>query len=151
MSVSVESPDGHVVGGGVGGLLLAASPVQVVVGSFLPSCQQEQKLKKVKSTEYAAATVTPAIAVSNAPPPPTNSEKEDVNVVGGAHMYYKILEHLTQTSLPLMLLEETTGTTCTLCQTLESQLPILTYLCLICSLCYPEIVSNMSDVYYHTT
>ncbi|XP_020218576.1 AT-hook motif nuclear-localized protein 7 [Cajanus cajan] len=86
MSVSLASPDGRVVGGGVAGLLVAASPVQVVVGSFLPSSQQEQKLKKSKSTDYAAATVTPAIAVSSAPPPPTNAEKEDVNVMGGAHV-----------------------------------------------------------------
>ncbi|KAK7390106.1 hypothetical protein VNO78_25405 [Psophocarpus tetragonolobus] len=87
MSVSLASPDGRVVGGGVAGLLVAASPVQVVVGSFLPSSQQEQKLKKPKSTDYAQATVTPAIAVSSAPPPPpTNADKEDVNVMGGVHV-----------------------------------------------------------------
>ncbi|RDX90662.1 AT-hook motif nuclear-localized protein 1 [Mucuna pruriens] len=79
MSVSLSSPDGRVVGGGVAGLLVAASPVQVVVGSFLPSNHQDQKPKKPKS-DYAPATVTPAIAVSSAPPPPppTNGEKEDV-------------------------------------------------------------------------
>ncbi|KAK7382194.1 hypothetical protein VNO80_00944 [Phaseolus coccineus] len=95
MSVSLASPDGRVVGGGVAGLLIAASPVQVVVGSFLPSSQQEEKLKKPKSTDYAAAAaaVSPVIAVSPAPPPPppppaTNAEKEDVNinVMGGAHV-----------------------------------------------------------------
>ncbi|KAG5053780.1 hypothetical protein GLYMA_03G023500v4 [Glycine max] len=86
MSVSLASPDGRVVGGGVAGLLVAASPVQVVVGSFLPSSQQEQKIKKPKSSDYAPVTVTPAIAVSSAPPPPTNAEKEDVNVMGGAHV-----------------------------------------------------------------
>lgn len=31
MSVSLASPDGRVVGGGVAGLLVAASPVQVVI------------------------------------------------------------------------------------------------------------------------
>ncbi|XP_061371041.1 AT-hook motif nuclear-localized protein 1-like [Gastrolobium bilobum] len=79
MSVSLASPDGRVVGGGVAGLLVAASPVQVVVGSFLPSSQQDLKPKKPKS-DYAAANVNPAIAmgVSSAPPPPTNAEKEDV-------------------------------------------------------------------------
>ncbi|OEL27377.1 AT-hook motif nuclear-localized protein 1 [Dichanthelium oligosanthes] len=46
MSVSLASPDGRVVGGGVAGLLVAASPVQIVVGSFLPSYQLEQKNKK---------------------------------------------------------------------------------------------------------
>ncbi|KAL5180979.1 AT-hook motif nuclear-localized protein 1 [Glycine soja] len=86
MSVSLASPDGRVVGGGVAGLLVAASPVQVVVGSFLPSSQQEQKIKKSKSSDYGVATVTPTIAVSPTPPPPTNAEKEDVNVMGGAHV-----------------------------------------------------------------
>lgn len=31
MSVSLASPDGRVVGGGVAGLLVAASPVQVIL------------------------------------------------------------------------------------------------------------------------
>ncbi|KAG1361303.1 AT-hook motif nuclear-localized protein 9 [Cocos nucifera] len=35
LSISLSSPDGRVIGGGVGGLLRAASPVQVMVGSFV--------------------------------------------------------------------------------------------------------------------
>ncbi|XP_077241840.1 AT-hook motif nuclear-localized protein 11-like [Tasmannia lanceolata] len=35
LSVSLSSPDGRVIGGGVGGMLIAASPVQVIVGSFI--------------------------------------------------------------------------------------------------------------------
>ncbi|KAL5792430.1 hypothetical protein ACOSP7_001024 [Xanthoceras sorbifolium] len=35
LSVSLASPDGRVIGGGVGGMLIAASNVQVIVGSFL--------------------------------------------------------------------------------------------------------------------
>ena len=46
MSVSLAAADGRVIGGGVAGLLVAASPVQVVVGSFLPSYQMEQNGKK---------------------------------------------------------------------------------------------------------
>ncbi|XP_042400444.1 AT-hook motif nuclear-localized protein 10-like [Zingiber officinale] len=34
LSVSLADPDGHVIGGGVAGALIAASPVQVIVGSF---------------------------------------------------------------------------------------------------------------------
>lgn len=50
------------------------------MGSFLPSSQQEHKIKKPKS-DYAATTVTQAIAVSSAPQPPqTNAEKD---VMGG--------------------------------------------------------------------
>ncbi|XP_052176559.1 AT-hook motif nuclear-localized protein 1-like [Diospyros lotus] len=46
MSVSLAGPDGRVLGGGLAGLLVAAGPVQVVVGSFLPGHHQEQKPKK---------------------------------------------------------------------------------------------------------
>ncbi|XP_020581482.1 AT-hook motif nuclear-localized protein 10-like [Phalaenopsis equestris] len=45
ISVSLAGPDGRVVGGGVAGLLLAASPIQVVVGSFLPNAFKEHKRK----------------------------------------------------------------------------------------------------------
>lgn len=35
MSVSLAGPDGRVIGGGVAGLLVAASPVQVLLLSFV--------------------------------------------------------------------------------------------------------------------
>ncbi|KAF8380423.1 hypothetical protein HHK36_027909 [Tetracentron sinense] len=66
MSVSLASPDGRVVGGGVAGLLVAASPVQVVVGSFLPSNQHEQKPKKQKSDSTSVVTSTTAFPISSA-------------------------------------------------------------------------------------
>ncbi|KAG8076625.1 hypothetical protein GUJ93_ZPchr0006g46014 [Zizania palustris] len=61
MSVSLAASDGRVIGGGVAGLLVAASPVQVVVGSFLPSYQMDQNAKK------------PVIEITTvlAPPPPS--------------------------------------------------------------------------------
>ncbi|XWS45941.1 hypothetical protein CRYUN_Cryun14cG0022500 [Craigia yunnanensis] len=74
MSVSLASPDGRVVGGGVAGLLVAASPVQVVVGSFLPGNQHDQKSKKQKN-ESIPATVTPNPTIVAAPA--SNAEKED--------------------------------------------------------------------------
>ncbi|CAH8315412.1 unnamed protein product [Eruca vesicaria subsp. sativa] len=40
MTVSLASPDGRVVGGGVAGLLVAATPIQVVVGSFIAGTKQ---------------------------------------------------------------------------------------------------------------
>jgi hypothetical protein len=49
MSVSLASPDGRVVGEGVAGLLVAASPMQVIAGSFLPSNQLELKPQKLKN------------------------------------------------------------------------------------------------------
>ncbi|KAL4570864.1 hypothetical protein LXL04_026527 [Taraxacum kok-saghyz] len=59
MSVSLASPDGRVVGGGVAGLLVAASPIQIVVGSFLAGSQPEHKTTKKPNPEPPP------------PPPPT--------------------------------------------------------------------------------
>ncbi|GMJ10537.1 AT-hook motif nuclear localized protein 10 [Hibiscus trionum] len=43
LSVSLSGPDGRVLGGGVAGLLTAASPVQVIVGSFITDNRKETK------------------------------------------------------------------------------------------------------------
>lgn len=73
MSVSLASPDGRVVGGGVAGLLVAASPVQVVVGSFLAGNQHEQKNKKPKNDILSSPNAVMApIPVSSADPRPNN-------------------------------------------------------------------------------
>ncbi|GMI75858.1 AT-hook motif nuclear-localized protein 1 [Hibiscus trionum] len=74
MSVSLASPDGRVVGGGVAGLLVAASPVQVVVGSFLPGNQQDQKSKKQRNKSVPDAVAPNPNMVDE---PASNGEKED--------------------------------------------------------------------------
>ncbi|KAK4748572.1 hypothetical protein SAY87_015158 [Trapa incisa] len=66
MSVSLASPDGRVVGGGVAGLLVAASPVQVVVGSFLSGNQIEPKKKPKHDPIITTATPTAAVPISTA-------------------------------------------------------------------------------------
>lgn len=63
MSVSLAGPDGRVMGGGLAGLLVAAGPVQVVIGSFIPGYQQEQKPKKQRS-EFAP-TISPIPAANH--------------------------------------------------------------------------------------
>ncbi|XP_057981594.1 AT-hook motif nuclear-localized protein 1-like [Malania oleifera] len=81
LSVSLASPDGRVVGGGVAGLLVAASPVQVVVGSFLPSNQHEQKIKKVRNESVPASAIpaaaTMGTAATAAAAPTSSAEGED--------------------------------------------------------------------------
>ncbi|KAK3038504.1 hypothetical protein RJ639_029802 [Escallonia herrerae] len=84
MSVSLASPDGRVVGGGVAGLLVAASPVQIVVGSFLMGNQHEQKTKKPKVESFTTHTTTAAIPVSSV-------EMEEAYGVQGQHTSKKIL------------------------------------------------------------
>ncbi|KAH7537911.1 hypothetical protein FEM48_Zijuj03G0143100 [Ziziphus jujuba var. spinosa] len=64
MSVSLAGPDGRVVGGGLAGLLIAAGPVQVVVGSFLPGHQQEQKPKKQRVESVSAVSLPIVTTIS---------------------------------------------------------------------------------------
>ncbi|XP_056173518.1 AT-hook motif nuclear-localized protein 1-like isoform X2 [Syzygium oleosum] len=87
MSVSLASPDGRVVGGGVAGLLVAASPVQVVVGSFLAGNQHEQKPKKQKHDVISTVSLpTSSIPISAAEnwsalqPDLRNNKQTDINV-----------------------------------------------------------------------
>ncbi|KAJ4824905.1 hypothetical protein Tsubulata_007218 [Turnera subulata] len=47
LSVSLASPDGRVIGGGVGGMLIAATPVQVIVGSFIWGASKNKNKKDV--------------------------------------------------------------------------------------------------------
>ncbi|KAG2331045.1 hypothetical protein Bca52824_002225 [Brassica carinata] len=65
MSVSLAGPDGRVVGGGVAGLLIAATPIQVVVGSYVTGDQQEhQKPPRKQRVEHTTSATVMAL-----PPP----------------------------------------------------------------------------------
>ncbi|KAL3532036.1 hypothetical protein ACH5RR_005557 [Cinchona calisaya] len=74
LSVSLAGPDGRVIGGGVAGLLLAASPIQIVVGSFTPNAYKTHKRKHNPEPRMSTAmhgalnAVTVAKPVSQAPP-----------------------------------------------------------------------------------
>ncbi|KAK6126302.1 hypothetical protein DH2020_039947 [Rehmannia glutinosa] len=74
LSVSLASPDGRVIGGGVAGLLMAASPIQIVVGSFVPNGFKIQKRKQqteprsAPTFQCAPAAVTAATPISQAAP-----------------------------------------------------------------------------------
>ncbi|XP_061368714.1 AT-hook motif nuclear-localized protein 7-like [Gastrolobium bilobum] len=58
LSVSLAGPDGRVIGGGVAGLLTAAGPIQIVVGSFMPNGYKTHKRKYQR--EHAVASPTSA-------------------------------------------------------------------------------------------
>ncbi|KAA8518632.1 hypothetical protein F0562_016106 [Nyssa sinensis] len=57
LSVSLAGPDGRVIGGGIAGLLMAASPIQIVVGSFMPNGYKAHKRKH--QHEHTMAPVIP--------------------------------------------------------------------------------------------
>ncbi|XP_060207010.1 AT-hook motif nuclear-localized protein 5 [Lycium barbarum] len=61
ISVSVCSPDGHVIGGAIGGRLIAASPVQVVVCSFVydPKVKSKPESSVKDEKESAEKSSTP--------------------------------------------------------------------------------------------
>ncbi|KAL3517021.1 hypothetical protein ACH5RR_023923 [Cinchona calisaya] len=80
MSISLASPDGRVVGGTLAGLLVAASPVQIVVGSFLPSNHNELKPKKHKNEHKSTAAAGSIITASHTSN--TVAEHRNFNVQG---------------------------------------------------------------------
>lgn len=61
MSVSLAAADGRVIGGGVAGLLVAASPVQVVVGSFVPSSYHGANKPVIEMKTLAPQHQQPAV------------------------------------------------------------------------------------------
>ncbi|KAI4371544.1 hypothetical protein MLD38_019766 [Melastoma candidum] len=64
LSISLASPDGRVIGGGIGGVLIAATPVQVIAGSFLWG---NSKLKNERQ-EATAATDSGGRAMQSSAP-----------------------------------------------------------------------------------
>lgn len=59
LSVALSGPDGRVLGGNVAGLLTAASPVQVIVGSFSPANQRRSKGRGSNEAEVVNAPANP--------------------------------------------------------------------------------------------
>ncbi|XP_071923388.1 AT-hook motif nuclear-localized protein 10-like [Coffea arabica] len=65
LSISLAGPDGRVLGGCVAGLLTAASPVQVIVGSFVADGRKESKtVNHVAEPSHAPLKVNPSGASS---------------------------------------------------------------------------------------
>ncbi|CAJ1968751.1 unnamed protein product [Sphenostylis stenocarpa] len=60
LSVSLAGPDGRVIGGGVAGLLTAAGPIQIVVGSFTQNGHKSQK-KKYQREQQTVVSPTSAV------------------------------------------------------------------------------------------
>ncbi|KAG6500582.1 AT-hook motif nuclear-localized protein 10-like [Zingiber officinale] len=75
LSVSLAGPDGRVLGGGVAGILTAASPVQVVVGSFIANEKKEPKQTTpfdLPSSAPMKLTPIPPIRTSGGSSPPSH-------------------------------------------------------------------------------
>uniref|UniRef100_A0A0A9DMG2 AT-hook motif nuclear-localized protein n=1 Tax=Arundo donax TaxID=35708 RepID=A0A0A9DMG2_ARUDO len=59
LSVSLAGPDGRVLGGGVAGLLTAASPVQIVVGSFNADGKEPKQQRQQQVAPSAPSSAPP--------------------------------------------------------------------------------------------
>ncbi|KAH6795297.1 hypothetical protein C2S51_036283 [Perilla frutescens var. frutescens] len=74
LSVALAGPDGSVLGGSVAGLLVAASPAQVIVGSFLPDGQREVSTNYVEPASAARLNPGGGAGASSSPSRGTLSE-----------------------------------------------------------------------------
>ncbi|CAA3014697.1 Hypothetical predicted protein [Olea europaea subsp. europaea] len=68
LSVSLAGPDGRVIGGGIAGMLMAASPIQVVFGSFMPNCYKTPKRKHNLEPRVAPLVLSPPAPMTVATP-----------------------------------------------------------------------------------
>lgn len=57
LSVSLCGPDGRVLGGNVAGLLTAASPIQMIIGSFIPASQKQTRIGGVNESQVVNTPV----------------------------------------------------------------------------------------------
>ncbi|EOA16988.1 hypothetical protein CARUB_v10005226mg [Capsella rubella] len=90
MTVSLASPDGRVVGGGVAGLLVAATPIQVVVGSFLAGTNQHDQRPKQQNHNFMSSPMPiirplpSSLPISTWTPPlafdPRHKPSHDINI-----------------------------------------------------------------------
>lgn len=103
LSISLAGPDGRVVGGSVAGWLIAASPIQVVVGTFMPMAYKTQRRRQPRESPTTMTfpvlpeTLTSPTPTSQATPPgtevgqhvgphmPTLSHSEPDDSVGSGH------------------------------------------------------------------
>ncbi|XP_060179857.1 AT-hook motif nuclear-localized protein 10-like [Lycium barbarum] len=87
LSVSLSGPDGRVLGGGVAGMLIAATPVQVVVGSFI--AEKEKPKPKAPSSTPPPNMLNFGVSVTEAssPSPGASSDSSDEN--GGSPLSHE--------------------------------------------------------------
>ncbi|KAF8690116.1 hypothetical protein HU200_041354 [Digitaria exilis] len=82
LSVSLASPDGRLLGGGVAGLLIAASPIQIVLGSFNSEGKKEPKQRAPLDPASASLKVTPTTAMGPSSPPSRGTLSESSGGAG---------------------------------------------------------------------
>ncbi|XP_010413429.1 PREDICTED: AT-hook motif nuclear-localized protein 11 [Camelina sativa] len=85
LAVSLASPDGRVIGGGIGGPLIAASSVQVIVGSFIwatPKGKIKKREETSEDVQDTGALVNNDNTAATSPPVPQQSQNLVQSPVG---------------------------------------------------------------------
>lgn len=77
LSVSLAGPDGRILGGGVAGVLLAASPVQVVVVSFVAEGGKDSKAVNQMETVSAPSRLHSGIGTAGPSGPPSRGTRRE--------------------------------------------------------------------------
>ncbi|MCL7034505.1 hypothetical protein MKW94_003956 [Papaver nudicaule] len=78
LSISLSSPDGQVIGGGVGGTLIAATPVQVVVGSFIHNTKTKNKTEDVTGSGLRSDIQLTNSGDKPSTPPSSNTQHQSM-------------------------------------------------------------------------
>ncbi|CAH9134236.1 unnamed protein product [Cuscuta epithymum] len=77
LSVSLAGADGKVVGGGIAGMLTAAGPVQVIVGSFIADGKKRKYKRSSSSTPPSSNIVgAPQVMAGSSPPSEDDGSSE---------------------------------------------------------------------------
>ncbi|XP_062073641.1 AT-hook motif nuclear-localized protein 13 isoform X2 [Humulus lupulus] len=86
LSVSLAGPDGRVVGGSVAGILMAASPVQVIVGSFIADGKKSHSNNTMKTAPGSGAPLPQMLnfgVPNTAGSPPSQGESSESSEENG--------------------------------------------------------------------
>ncbi|GAB4857818.1 hypothetical protein Ancab_015723 [Ancistrocladus abbreviatus] len=77
LSVSLAGSDGRVLGGGVAGILMAATPVQIIVGSFIADGKKAKYMPSVPESRLLSFTAP--VPAASSPSQAATSESSDGN------------------------------------------------------------------------
>ncbi|KAJ8444535.1 hypothetical protein Cgig2_028350 [Carnegiea gigantea] len=79
LSVSLAGSDGRVLGGGVAGMLMAATPVQIIVGSFIANGKKAKYMPSVPQSHMLSFSAPPLQATGSTPSEEESSEGSEEN------------------------------------------------------------------------
>ncbi|XP_062191901.1 AT-hook motif nuclear-localized protein 10-like [Phragmites australis] len=102
LSVSLAGPDGRLLGGGVAGLLIAASPIQIVVGSFNADGKRERKQHAPSDPSSAPLKVAPTTGMGPNSPPSRGTLSESSGGAGSPRPLHQGMASCSNNQPPIL-------------------------------------------------